>query len=441
MDARFQERNALNVRMVEIYNFNSGKIEQADYWLSQDEEKLFKLRYSLRKDRKAYGCPVCKTPVNLLRSSKQNWFFRHLQRAEGVRCALIDDHMPTRQKRIQQYNVAKETEEHKNLKNFIGDYLRNDTNVIGEPQIEKVLKGKWTPTKWKRPDVRCKYGEWDIVFEVQISNTWLSDIVDRDTFYTDNKTIIIWVFNSFDSCRPNQDTTKADIFYNNPEVNLFVLDKPAIESSEETNQLMLNCYYRLPEVDYQKQVVSTTWKNQLVTLSDLSIDPMTYKPYVVSYYDKQQEAQEELQRWKDELVRKRREERELRFKREIEARKRTEREGNTYHITTTWNQPEESIQQKPFQRIEDRCPKEFSEMSPRDCIDLLFGENYLSRNVNTLRNRIFDLELEEFTFDVELEGFSFPNDVIHILEERGWIKRMPGHLALINYERGDIFNT
>lgn len=451
------------------------KQNKPSYWLKQGEEVLFQLRYGLRDRRKRYGCPVCKTHLDLRRSTKSNWFFRHLNRAEGVQCALIDEHMPEYQKRIQRYNAAKETDEHKFLKGFIAQYLEYDSQLAGKPVIEKVVKGQGASIVWKRPDVRCRYGKWNIVFEVQISNTWLSDIVARDKFYTENQTIIIWVFNNFDSCQPTSDTTKADIFFNNPEVNLFVLDELAQEASMKTSTLTFNCYYRIPEINYQAETISDQWYSQLVTVGDLTFDQKTYKPYVVSYYDKKEEASQKLVNWKEEKRKesqKRREEifrlqredrlkwqseerrqkeeklkrdaqmeleRQLKYENEkkeredylqlLEVQRKEDRKLQEQLELERWLKLEKEEKQRLLeaQKIENRCPKDFTEMSPKDCIDILFGESYQSRNINNLRNRIFDLE------DL---GFTFPKDALEIIEARGWMVRMTGNLASIHFERG-----
>lgn len=311
MNARYEESTAYNnFRMVEIYNFKYGTIERSDYWLKQSDEVIIKLRYKLRQTKGFYGCPLCKTSVDLIRSKRGNWFFRHLRREEGVNCALVDEHMSNSQRRIQQYNARVESEEHKRLKRIIYKYLKNDPKVIGKPEIEKIVKGKVISTKWKRPDVKCKRGHQEFVFEVQISNTWLSDIVARDTFYSTEKTSIIWFFNSFDSCKPTKDLTKADIFYNNPEINLFVLDEEAIDATKKSKNLTFKCYYRKPYPNFQERKVDTIWEHQLVTLDDLIIDSETFKPFVFSFYDKYQEANDALsqhQQKLDELERQKRE--------------------------------------------------------------------------------------------------------------------------------------
>ena len=51
--------------------------------------------------------------------------------------------------------------------------------------------------EWKKPDISASYKNINIVFEIQLSTTFLSVIVDREYFYKDNQTYILWVFKNF----------------------------------------------------------------------------------------------------------------------------------------------------------------------------------------------------------------------------------------------------
>jgi len=75
-------------RMNEIYNFNTGKIEQADYWLKQSPAVINKLKTAIQNNKKSYGCPFCKTPLVLKVGNKKHAHFSHVRRDDGVDCAL-----------------------------------------------------------------------------------------------------------------------------------------------------------------------------------------------------------------------------------------------------------------------------------------------------------------------------------------------------------------
>lgn len=84
-----------NFRMNEIYNFNTGKIEQADYWLKQSPQVLDKLKIAIQSNKKSYGCPFCKTPLVLKTGDKKHAHFSHTKREENVSCLLCNNHQST----------------------------------------------------------------------------------------------------------------------------------------------------------------------------------------------------------------------------------------------------------------------------------------------------------------------------------------------------------
>ena len=63
---------------------------------------------------------------------------------------------------------------------------------------------------WRKPDVIAKYNNLNIVFELQLSTTFISVVVQRDIFYRLNDYFIIWVFN-FDDNQKYVDLTNLYI--------------------------------------------------------------------------------------------------------------------------------------------------------------------------------------------------------------------------------------
>lgn len=59
-------------------------------------------------------------------------------------------------------------------------------------------------------------------FELQISTTFIQVIVDRENFYKENNTYIMWIFLEFDC----EQFTQLDISYANKS-NTFVFDEEA----------------------------------------------------------------------------------------------------------------------------------------------------------------------------------------------------------------------
>ncbi len=294
------ETSSYNFLVTEVRNPNSGLIEQASYWLGLSKEKISKLRYNIQTGRVKKECPFCKSRLIVKYSrNNKNPFFSHTKIADDRKCHLIDENMPLEKKRIQQYNYGKESQEHIELKEFIEKYLSIDP-LTKNLLVEKIMKGEATPYEWKKPDVSCTYDSTSIVFEVQISNTWLSDIVERDKFYMANKIQILWIFNEFDPKSPDFKTTHSDIFYNNPEINLFVLDEEAKEYSNEKGKLYFNCWFKEPSINYQSLTLEHTWKNSMVSLSELSFDSNECKPYFKKIMDLRDSMKKEIEKIKKE---------------------------------------------------------------------------------------------------------------------------------------------
>jgi len=451
------EQNAFNLKMLEIFNFDTGKIERADSWLNQDDETIIKLRYALRANKKAYGCPSCKTGVELKRGHNGDFYFRHNQKPEGVKCALIDKLSYT-EKRIQLYNASKEAEEHERLKQFIHDYLKMNPKVVGDPEMEQIVNGTETLTSWKRPDVKCNYNHQEMVFEVQNSNTWLSDIVARDSFYKKEKVAIVWVFNEFDPLTSDVKLTQADIIYNNPEVNAFVLDEAAMSASKATNRLMLTCHYRVPLINFDKMKIEISWKSSLVALEDLHIDAETYKPYVFPFYRKLNEAKQELaaqiqfaekrlekekvygriikvERFEEArkaklLEEKRKKEAAEKQRKKINAQ-RAEAAQQDKRIKQEWiekaaeNRLAKIVRQREANKIENKYPKNFHDLTTAQCVELIFKNKY-SRDLLNLNRRLAELR--------QL-GFNLPDDILSILEKRQSIAKMKGTFSQTQFQR------
>ena len=95
MITRNLEPNVHDFRMNEIYNFNTGKIEQADYWLKQSPQVLDKLKIAIQNNKKSYGYPFCKTPLVLKTGDKKHAHFSHTKREENVSCLLCNNHQNT----------------------------------------------------------------------------------------------------------------------------------------------------------------------------------------------------------------------------------------------------------------------------------------------------------------------------------------------------------
>ena len=264
----------------------------AKKFFSQPEGVIFKKRYELEnaiKFRKPkYVCKYCSQMVKISgRKTERGMarFFSHLRDSDDCDCKTTTERSK-REINREKYARCNEGERHKYLKAEIAKYLEM-TNGVTDVRTENTVKGNHPILRWRRPDVIANYRGQEVVFELQLSTTFVSVIAERDLFYRLNKKHIIWVSN-FDEQGEHVDLTNMmvkDIYYNN-RMNLFIFDLDAQRKSEELGELVLKCNWLIPDGTpngtwrYPNGNTSDKLGGKFIRLSDLTFDN-TYKPYYV----------------------------------------------------------------------------------------------------------------------------------------------------------------
>lgn len=275
-----------------VLDFQTGKEIIASNVFSQSEDKIFNLREELEKaiqnDEPKYVCYFCKQKLKIRGGgeTKKIFHFAHLKDSDD--CHIKTDNKYTKEEieRIK-YNGAKESVLHFELKSLIASNLEKNKQTnkgVEQVWVEKVVKSDRISKEWKKPDVSTLYKSKKVVFELQLSTTFLSAIVARQEFYKANNTYIIWVFNKFETEDDKRKFTQSDVFYSNNQ-NGFELDEIAQQKSLETKDLILHCYYRKPlivnsEIEYE-------WNDEYISLNDLTFNNNTVKTY---FYDVENEV-------------------------------------------------------------------------------------------------------------------------------------------------------
>ncbi len=260
----------------------------AKQFFSQPEGIIFKKRTELEKaiylQRPMYVCKYCGQMVKISGRKTERGvarFFSHLRDSDD--CDYKTTTGRTRREiNREKYARCNEGERHKFLKTEIAKYLEL-TNGVTDVRTENTVKGNHPILRWRRPDVIANYRGQEVVFELQLSTTFVSVIAERDLFYRLNKKHIIWVSN-FDEQGEHVDLTNMmvkDIYYNN-RMNLFIFDLDAQRKSEELGELVLKCNWITPDGSWQYPNGNTSDKlgGKYIRLSDLTFDN-TYKPYYV----------------------------------------------------------------------------------------------------------------------------------------------------------------
>lgn len=285
MESSYNEKK----RTIEsVLDLRSGNEVFANEFFDQDDGDKFRERYNnetaISNGTSNYICFYCKQPVKIRGGigEKRILHFAHLR--DSDECPIKTGNQYTRDQiqRIK-YNGAKESEPHYNLKNLLAEFLifnKNSKNGIENVEIEKVFKDRAIPSDWKRPDVTTIYYGRNLVFELQLSTTFLSIINSRQEFYKKNETYILWVFNHFDTNEETRKFTQSDIFYNNNH-NGFEFGEEEIKESKKVKDLILKCHYQKPTLSAEG--IKTSQECKFVKLNELVFNKYCFEVYYFDY--------------------------------------------------------------------------------------------------------------------------------------------------------------
>ena len=195
---------------------NESEIKAVDFF-AQDIDIIFKKRYELetaiQQGIKKLVCPFCRQPVKIRgrRDGELSLHFAHV--ADRLDCPIKTWKNYTKDQILRmKYNGQKESPLHFNLKNLVASKLSIDSR-FSDIKVEKRFEG--VCKDWRKPDISTKYNGKDVVFELQLTTTFLNVIAERNLFYEKNKTYIVWLFGNKVRNIANMRFMEKDIFYPN----------------------------------------------------------------------------------------------------------------------------------------------------------------------------------------------------------------------------------
>ena len=268
----------------EVYDEKEGIFIDAKEFFSRSESEIMNFRRLLEEaiqlNEPRFVCSHCGQMVKLSGRATQKGqvsFFSHLYDSDD--CDIKTTTKLSKEEiEARKYGMVGESQRHKYLKECISSFLKAEGSIkdgVSDVAVSKRIKSEIPYLNWRCPDVVAKYKGKTLVFELQLSTTFLSVIVDRDLFYRLHNYFVIWVFN-FDNEKNKlglENLLAKDIYYANKR-NVFVLDDEAIEKSKAENKLYLNVTW----LDLKNKFV----EKKLVSLDELSFDENSCKPY---YFD------------------------------------------------------------------------------------------------------------------------------------------------------------
>lgn len=272
--------NSFSKRTIEfVLNKDDGLTVYADLFFLKEENEVFNYRSELQKVIKGireplFVCYFCGQNIKINGGGQTKKVLHFAHKKDSDFCHLKTDTNYSQLEILRvKFNGAKESPLHFETKNLIKQYIKSNSD-FSNIRVEKVVKSNSNYLEWKKPDISATYKNLKVVFEIQLSTTFLSVIVDREHFYKENQTYILWVFKNFEVDEFKQRFTEKDVFYSNNR-NAFVLDNEAINLSKQNNDLYLLCYYQKPVIENLK--INYNWEFEYVCFNNLTFNEENYK--------------------------------------------------------------------------------------------------------------------------------------------------------------------
>jgi len=295
----------------EVFDVKTGEFILADDFFMQSEDVIIRWRRHLAEaalmNEPRLVCSHCNQMVKLSGRKTDRGrvvYFSHLYNSDD--CDIKTGVNKSKEEILaEKYGKVTESERHQRLKHLISTYLSSKESQekgISNVAEEKRITSSLPYLNYRRPDVSVNYKNLNVVFELQLSTTFLSVVVDRDIFYRLNNYFIIWIFNFDDNIEyvNLRNLMMKDIYYANKR-NIFVFDNEAQDKSAEENILYLRCMWMEEDGRFSK--------GKFVTLDDLSFDEETCKPYYIDadkifykLFPNRQRTIEELERTRKSIV-------------------------------------------------------------------------------------------------------------------------------------------
>ena len=305
-------------KIKEIFDLETGETLYAEDFFKKPIDELQKWRTTFQQcisqNNRRFVCPKCLEMIRISGRGDERGvpaIFTH--KNDSVSCKKTTTGQSVEDINRKKYGLIGQSQRHKNLKQELYDRLRDRNSLslgISNIEMEKRVYSTLPFFSWRQPDVQVDYQGHKIVFEIQLSTTFLSVITERDTFYRLNDYYIIWVFN-FDDNRKYVDLNNLamkDIYFANKR-NAFIFDNEARKWSRESGQLVLKCNWVEPDSRWHYTNTEKRFGGEPVTLDMLKFDHNTHKLYYFDaetpYYEQNPDIAERLiaeQKTKEEYI-------------------------------------------------------------------------------------------------------------------------------------------
>lgn len=206
------------------------------------------------------------------------FYFKHHRDPDDSKCPIKTGTLLSKAEiERRKYLFRKESKPHIELKDRLASIIKEflDKNVIKD---SKFIMDRLGDDDRRKPDIYFKVGEYEQVFELQLNTTFLSVILERESFYSRNKICLLWIFKEFN---PEDFIPIAfkDIYIENHH-NAFVFDSDAESASWNQKTLCLKVFY--PRFTRNGKEIEKIWETEIININQLVFDIHSKRPY---YFD------------------------------------------------------------------------------------------------------------------------------------------------------------
>lgn len=292
-------RKNRDYKIKEVFDVETGETLYAEEFFKKPIDELQRWRtifqQCISQGNRRFICPKCLEMIRISGRGDERGvpaIFTH--KNDNVFCKITTTGQSEEDINRKKYGLFGQSQRHKDLKQELYDRLcdRNSISMgVSNVEIEKRVYSALPFFGWRQPDVQIEYKGHKIVFEIQLSTTFLSVITERDTFYRLNDCYILWIFN-FDDNRKYVDLNNLamkDIYFANKR-NAFIFDDEARAWGRESGQLVLKCNWVEPDSTWHYANTEKRFGGERVTLDMLKFDCDTHKLYYIDaetpYFEK-----------------------------------------------------------------------------------------------------------------------------------------------------------
>lgn len=283
-------------------NKETGEIIDADE-VFNNREIGFNYRTEYNREEFVPYCLECDKELTVSSSKYDRVYFKHFPNSEY--CFLKDEKLTPKEKIFFLNTLkSKESERHIFLKNRIGKFLSEIADVQEVHIDDKFIfnnKGEK-----RKPDVYCKYGDKELVFEIQLSDLSQRYLLSRYDFYKSQGIYLIWILDNFDVLGNSQ--TEKDIKYLSQHQNYF-------RFNDSIEEFKLNCKFKQTKLSPSTNEFYDEWQEVNITLDKLSFDEEYCEVYFHNFLKEKTEILA-LQKKYEPIIEKKRQEREAKKEQE-----------------------------------------------------------------------------------------------------------------------------